>query len=517
MPKHLPDAQRIQRDGTSQAARLLSVLQPEYVSVDERSLEDLLAFTREYARELRYYDVEDREVGDWCAFLGPKLNLHEAAAFAEEPERLEPEQASELCRPHFVLFLTFLKLLRHAQEQLNTLTRRHLEFYYQQVLRMTKKRAVPDHVNVLLEPTADVDQALLPAGSVLSAGQDSAERDRLYATDRHIVVNHATIARLSSVYADKRITGIREAREEHEGPKREAVIRMFEIALGDPLPGDPLPPYGERGAIDYGLLTDLQELVDFTRTKLFMELFELHTLMRLKLRRDQSDEEWNEINALLEKAAANRPADFQPTDPRAFDANCAAALGTPSFDGITEVENIYDLYDQRIRLEVQAFIRKQRYFDDVEDFIRMMQIKVPNDNEWKEINRILEQAGQRKRDDVSYRLALKDPTHFPDNLRAALDPLDFTVLAVGDIDEYHAALRDVEAYFFTSAGNFSFIMAVAEKRDPGATETEWNRVYAILADAHREKVYAARRRRLKETCEAEPQRSRGFEALSAFR
>ena len=88
-------------------------------------------------------------------------------------------------------------------------------------------------------------------------------------------------------------------------------------------------------------------------------------------------------------------------------ANLRAALGDlPNFDGLPQVENINDLYVQGIQQDVQGiqqdvqrFIREHLCFDDITDFIRLMQLKVLIDNEWQEINHILEHAGQHKRHD----------------------------------------------------------------------------------------------------------------------
>ena len=203
MSDSLPE---VRRDGTSQAMRHQAALDPDYVSVDERSLQDLLRFARAYAKELKYYDEDDREAGDWSAFLGPDLDLDEMVAFMEDPEAIAEDKRKHFTRPHLVLFLAFLHLLRHAQSELNTLTGRHLDFYYRQVLRLTTKPAVPDHVNLLLTPAAGVEQALLPAGSLLMAGLDVAGRERVYRTDRAVLVNRAQIARLSAVYTDERLT-----------------------------------------------------------------------------------------------------------------------------------------------------------------------------------------------------------------------------------------------------------------------------------------------------------------------
>jgi hypothetical protein len=124
-------------------------------------------------------------------------------------------------------------LLRHPQNLVNTLTRRHLEFYYERLLRVSRKAAVPDRVHVLLRLAAGVERARLLEGTLLRAGKDNLGRERVYSTDRELVVTRASVARLSSVYAQKEIVGLNEARVLYKGPREEAILRMLEIALGD--------------------------------------------------------------------------------------------------------------------------------------------------------------------------------------------------------------------------------------------------------------------------------------------
>ena len=438
MSKSLAESQTVSRDGTSQADRRQKALEPDYVSVDERSLEDLLSFARAYAGELKYYNEQNEDRGDWSAFLSPGADLEQVVAYMQNPEEFPPEKTRQFARPHFALLLGFLQLLRHAQAHLNTFTRRHLDFYYQAVLQMAKKAAVPDRVNVVMRPAAGVRQVEVPQGSWLAAGQDSLGRDRVYGTDRRIIVNRAQIARLSSVYAERQVTGIREARERYPGTRTDAFLNMLRIALGDPLPGDPIPEYEADKPVDYETLLGFEALVNFAHMHLFVEFFELRSLMTLKQRRDQAGDEWKSINAFLEKAVRARSGnpDFTlaPADARDFDANLAKAMGgKPSFAGLPQVETIVDLYDQRIRQDVQDYIRDRLHFESFDDFVGMMQIKVRIDNEWKQINRILELAGQRKRDDPAYRLqpeapAAFDPTDFEVNLNAAVGPVDFAAL-----------------------------------------------------------------------------------------
>ena len=203
----------VMSDGTSQAERLLAGLDPDYVSVDERSPADLLGFAeRNLPGSLKYFDDQNQERGDWSGFLEPGAGSgNDGWGFhGESGKKYDPQTKPGLFlfRPHFVLFLTFLKLLDHARGHLNTLTRRHLEFYYRKVLGLHKKAAVPDKVSVLIEPAKNVKPFLLPAGTLLDAGPDSQGGSRVYQTDRDIIVNQVKIGQLSSVHVQKKITGI---------------------------------------------------------------------------------------------------------------------------------------------------------------------------------------------------------------------------------------------------------------------------------------------------------------------
>lgn len=546
----------LQRDGTSQTGRHLAALDPDYVSVDERSAQDLLAFAREYAKELNYFDEQNQRVGCWGDLLGRGpgengqpdthgdliLDLEKVVAFMDDPGKFNPSESPAFFRAHFVLFLTFLKLLRHAQDHLNTLTRRHLDFYYKQVLRMRERPAVPDQVNILFEPASNVSQILLPAGTALSAGPDSQGQDRIYRTDRQIVVNRAQIARVSSVHVHKRITGIREARELETGTSQRGFMAMLKMALGDPMPGDPLPRYSkEQEEVDFEFLQQLAGLLAFTGTEFHMSFFEFGKLMSLKRRRSRPvrpETEWDRINRLLEEAGRKRTGasdwELEARDPKDFDANFKKATGvTPEgvgpeaagpvppsiFDGTLEVSDIYDLYDKwsrafgEDRVALERIVEDKLHFVSFADFKAMSDRKDKIDNEWSQINRILEHAGQKHRKDAFWRLIPEDPqgfdpTKFAENLIEAVAP-DFTqqgLEEVQNIDEYYAAVRRLEKYVCMSAENFSYVMSMADST--AEASGEWDKVYGILANAHTEKAYETRRQRLKNRRERQ-----GFEAM----
>lgn len=209
MPEHTPTPVASEHVGTGQAERAQAALRPESVALDERTLSDWLAFAHALARELHYYADDDRPAGDWSALFNPDgladgalpAWWEEVAAFAEAPEAFTTSAADPRQRPHFVLFLAFLQLLRQVQGQFNTFTRRHLDFYYREVLGLAPQPALPDRVHVLVTPAAGVTQARLPAGTLLAAGKDSGGREQTYRTERDLLLGRAQVARLRSVYA----------------------------------------------------------------------------------------------------------------------------------------------------------------------------------------------------------------------------------------------------------------------------------------------------------------------------
>ncbi len=58
----------LQRDGTSQQDRLLKALLPQNAKIDDRKIEDILAFATEYSKLINFYDTENKPDGNWGCF-----------------------------------------------------------------------------------------------------------------------------------------------------------------------------------------------------------------------------------------------------------------------------------------------------------------------------------------------------------------------------------------------------------------------------------------------------------------
>lgn len=103
-------------------------------------------------------------------------------------------------QPHYALFLSFLQLMGHARDHMNTLTGKHLDFYYREVLRLKEKPAEPNHAHLLVQLARNCQSALLKQGTAFSGGKDSLGKEVAYTLDQDFAANVATVKALKSVY-----------------------------------------------------------------------------------------------------------------------------------------------------------------------------------------------------------------------------------------------------------------------------------------------------------------------------
>jgi hypothetical protein len=105
--------------------------------------------------------------------------------------------------PHYALYLTFLKLFGFAQQHLNQYTKKHLDFYYKQVLKLSNNVAEADFVHLVFEVQKNIDQHLLPKGASFKAGKDANNKDLFYSLTDDLVVQTASVQELKSIYLNK--------------------------------------------------------------------------------------------------------------------------------------------------------------------------------------------------------------------------------------------------------------------------------------------------------------------------
>lgn len=103
-------------------------------------------------------------------------------------------------QPHYALFLAFLILFEYARKEANTLTQRHLDFYYREILRLKEKDIEPSKAHLLIELAKNAPPHMVKTGELFKAGKDDLGREAFFASDRDFAANQAKITSRKTVY-----------------------------------------------------------------------------------------------------------------------------------------------------------------------------------------------------------------------------------------------------------------------------------------------------------------------------
>jgi hypothetical protein len=106
--------------------------------------------------------------------------------------------------PHLALLFSFLKLFQHLQGDLNTFTRKHLDYFYKQVLKIKARDAVADKAHIVFEIQKQLDKYLLEKGLLVKDGKDASKAEILFATDDEMVVNKTQVADKRTLFLNSR-------------------------------------------------------------------------------------------------------------------------------------------------------------------------------------------------------------------------------------------------------------------------------------------------------------------------
>ncbi|KXH79145.1 baseplate J/gp47 family protein [Chryseobacterium kwangjuense] len=101
--------------------------------------------------------------------------------------------------PHYALFLSFLKLLNIAKEKLNEFTKKHLDFYYKDILRVENQTARPDYAHLVVAPY-DASPFLITKNTIFPAGKNTAGQKKYFASTADQTINGIQLHSLYSEY-----------------------------------------------------------------------------------------------------------------------------------------------------------------------------------------------------------------------------------------------------------------------------------------------------------------------------
>ena len=102
--------------------------------------------------------------------------------------------------PHLGLLYTFLRLFKHFQGDLNNLTQKHLEFFYNEVLNLKLRKIEPDQVHLVFEAAKHLDSHQIKQGTLFKDSKDNNNADILFGLDEEIVIDHAKVVALKTLF-----------------------------------------------------------------------------------------------------------------------------------------------------------------------------------------------------------------------------------------------------------------------------------------------------------------------------
>jgi len=116
----------------------------------------------------------------------------------EQPER----ELVRIVQPHIALFITFLHLFRHVQDDMNALPAKHLTYYYEDVLGLTRRAAQPDHAYLVFQLAKGIPAEFIEKGALLIGGKDGKGKPLFYETLYDWTVRAAQVAEIRNTFID---------------------------------------------------------------------------------------------------------------------------------------------------------------------------------------------------------------------------------------------------------------------------------------------------------------------------
>ncbi|HWZ02497.1 MAG TPA: hypothetical protein VNX40_02740, partial [Mucilaginibacter sp.] len=109
-------------------------------------------------------------------------------------------------KPHTALLMAYWEMYTLTRGLVNNYTKKHLDFYYYQVLNLKKITAQPDQSFVCFQLAKGISESLVQKGTSLDAGKDSAGNPVIFTTDTEIVVNNVQVTQMMNLFFAKKFS-----------------------------------------------------------------------------------------------------------------------------------------------------------------------------------------------------------------------------------------------------------------------------------------------------------------------
>jgi hypothetical protein len=103
-------------------------------------------------------------------------------------------------KAHIGLLFSFLELIKHVRADLNTITKKHLDLYYKEILKLSYLPSTPKSIFVTMEIDENVDSINLAEKAKIKVGQKDDGEDIIFLTDEEIQLNNTKLSHISTFF-----------------------------------------------------------------------------------------------------------------------------------------------------------------------------------------------------------------------------------------------------------------------------------------------------------------------------
>ena len=107
--------------------------------------------------------------------------------------------------PHMGLLVTFFELYTLLKKDINQLNKKHLDFYFHDILRLGYKKAGPDKLYLQVDINPTFQKVIIEKGETLLIDKPDLTENNLFAIDEDAVLTKAKIRELLSVYVSETV------------------------------------------------------------------------------------------------------------------------------------------------------------------------------------------------------------------------------------------------------------------------------------------------------------------------
>lgn len=105
--------------------------------------------------------------------------------------------------PHIGLLLTFITLFKHLQNDINKISKKHLDFYYSKILGSKLKKAKPNYAYSVITIDDNLNNVEINKSELIVAGQYDDGSEIKYKLENSLLLNNAKVSYLMTIFSSK--------------------------------------------------------------------------------------------------------------------------------------------------------------------------------------------------------------------------------------------------------------------------------------------------------------------------